>query len=163
MVAPQWEPNVSLGDVLTLLGLALTLISLLFATRGIRQNTLAQRSRFLLDLTERYFADTDVRRFFYKVDYEEFKYDEDAFPGSDEERWLDSLLYTFDIIGYMVRVRTVTLDEVGVVAFQVKRVLGNPEVIRYLSWLDTEHGTGLAHPDARYLMQAIEVANGRSG
>jgi len=168
MIGLQWKPDVTFGDVLTVVGFAFTLVSLIFAAREIRRNTLAQRTRFLLDFTERYFRDTDTRKFFYKIDYNKFRFHLSEFIGSDEERWLDSLLYTFDVIGRMVRTGAVTLDEVSIVAFQASRVLGNPEVGRYLEWLDGEHEEegrpGPAHSDARYLMRAIKAATrtGRS-
>ena len=161
MIGLQWKPDVTLGDVLTVVGFAFTLVSLIFAVREIRRNTLAQRTRFLLDFTERYFSDTDVRRFFYEIDYNRFRFYLTKFTGSDEERWLDSLLYTFDVIGRMIRTGAVTLDEVSIVAFQASRVLGNPEVDKYLKWLDEEYERegrpGPAHSDARYLMGAIKA------
>lgn len=159
MTGLQWNPEVTFGDILTVVGFAFTILSLIFAAREVRRNTLAQRTQFLLDFTERYFSDNDVRKFFYKIDYNKFQFDLDEFICSDEERWLDSLLYTFDVIGRMVRTGAVTLDEVSIIAFQASRVLRSPEVEKYLRWLDKEHAQegrpGAAHSDARYLMQAI--------
>jgi len=161
-----WNPEFTFGDILTLAGFIFTIASLILAAREVRRNTTAQRTQFLLDFTERYFADNDVRKFFYKIDYNKFKFDVKELVGSDEERWLDSLLYTFDLIGRMVRTGAVTLDEVSIIAFQASRVLGNPEVEKYLDWLDKEHaheGRRVpAHSDARYLRRAIKVPASKS-
>jgi hypothetical protein len=161
VISLQWNPEVTFGDALTIVGFVFTILTLVFTALEIRRNTLAQRIKFLLDLTERYFSDTAVRKFFYKVDYRQFRFDEDTFTGTDEERWLDSLLYTFDLIGFMVRTKAVRLDEVRIIAFQASRVLNNDEVKKYLLWLDEEHAREgqpeRAHDDARYLIEKTMV------
>jgi len=154
-----WYPEISIGDLLTLVGFVFAVVSLIFAGVQLRRNTAIQRAQFLLDITDRYFRDSDVRRFFYKLDYRQFKLDFKHFIGSDEERWLDSLLYTFDIIGRMVKMKVVTREEVDVIAFQASRVLRNPEVQKYLQWLDGEYQregrTERAHDDARFLAKTL--------
>ena len=159
MSSLQWNPEIGVGDLLTLLGFTFTIASLIFAGLQLRRNMATQRAQFLLDFTERYFSDSDVRKFFYKIDYGEFKLDFNQFIGSDEERWLDSLLYTFDVIGRMIKMRVVSVEEVDIIGFQASRVLRNPEVKEYLKWLDGEHrGEGRskrAHDDARYLVETL--------
>jgi hypothetical protein len=155
----EWNSQLGWEGVFTFLGFIAAVVSLIYAAREVRRNTQAQRAGFLLDLTERYFQDDDVRKFYYKIDYNEFVLDFDSFIGSDEERWLDSLLYTFDVIGSMVRMRVVTISEVKVFAFQAFRVLRNPEVEKYLAWLDNEYKregrTQRSHDDARYLVERL--------
>jgi len=114
MFVLEWKPEITIGDVLTAISTILAAIGLVFAGLQLRQNALVQRAQFLLDITERYFEDSDVRRFYYKLDYREFTFKDSSvqefyykldckdfdpdfkkFIGSDEERWLDQLIYIF--------------------------------------------------------------------
>ncbi|HEU0054366.1 MAG TPA: hypothetical protein VFQ39_14360, partial [Longimicrobium sp.] len=74
-------------------------------------------------------------------------------------RWLDQLIYTFDLIGQVLRMKAVTANEVQIFAFQASRVLRNSEVRKYLEWLDREYERENrptpAHADARYLAAAV--------
>ncbi len=116
-----------------------------------------------MELTERYFADNDVRRFYYKLEEEgdrRFIYDPKKFAGSPEERWLDQLLYTFDVIGWVVRTKSLTPAEAEMFAFQAKQVLENEEVKKYLAWLNEAYASKgrpvPAHKDARYLVESFQ-------
>ncbi|HEU0054602.1 MAG TPA: hypothetical protein VFQ39_15550, partial [Longimicrobium sp.] len=71
----HWKPEVGIGDILTSLGFLLTTIGLAFAIIQLRQNALERRAQFLLDLTDRYFSDIEVRRFYYRLDYNQFRLD----------------------------------------------------------------------------------------
>jgi hypothetical protein len=55
--------------------------------------------------------------------------------------------------------RAVTEKEVDVLAFQASRVLRNPEVVKYLNWLDGEYEREgrptPAHADARFLVETL--------
>jgi hypothetical protein len=159
MLGLAWNPELKVGDILILFGFIFTIAGLIFTVREIGRNTRVQRAQFLLEITERYFGDPEVRKFYYKIDYDQFKFDREKFLGTDEERWLDSLIYTFDIIGYLLRIGVLSKEEVSILAFQASQVLRNSEVIKYLKWLDDEY-KGLdrptpAHSDARYLAQIV--------
>lgn len=155
-----WNPELGWEQIFTLFGFIAAVISLIFAAREVRRNTLAQRAGFLLTLTERYFADNEIRKFYYQIDYHHFIFDLKSFVGSDEERWLDTLLYTFDVIGSLVRMNGVTINEVKIFAFQASRVLNNPEVKKYLAWLDEQYRREgkayIAHEDARFLIARLQ-------
>lgn len=164
LFALQWKAEVSVGDLATALGFIVATIGLFFAVKQLRQGALEQRANSLLELTERYFADNDVRKFYYRLDYNQFSLDLDKFAGSDEERWLDQLIYTFDVIGQVVRMGALTPSEAQIFAFQASRVLNNPEVKKYLDWLDGEYAREgrptPAHADARYLVQTLRQGAG---
>ena len=163
----QWNNEVTLGDIVTFLGVLFVGIALLFTTIEIRQNARTQKAGFLLDLTERYFRDDEMRKFFYRLDYGKWNFvepghepgDEPGFALSDEERWLDGSIYIFDIIGRMVKMRVITKKELEIISFQASRVLHNPEVEKYFIWLDNEYQKvgrpTPAHPDARFLSDFI--------
>lgn len=158
----HWSPVVSVGDVLTAAALFLTATGLLFAGMQLRRNTKAHRAQFLLEVSARYFSDDNIRRFSQKLDWQEFTFLQDKFPGSEEELRLDNLLYMFDIIGCMVRLSTLTVSEARIMAYQASRVLRNPEVSKYLTWLESvyaEEGIGVRpHDDARYLVEQLGIS-----
>jgi len=163
MFVLQWKPEITIGDILTAIGIIVATIGLVFAGLQLRQNTLVQRAQFLLNITERYFADSDVRSLYYKLDSYEFVLNLDSFIGSTEERLLDQLLYNFDIIGRMVKMGAVTISEVQILAYQASRVLNNPEVQKYLEWLDAtyyrEGIPSLPHKDAKFLVKCLSEEN----
>ena len=128
-------------------------IGFLFALRELHRSTQVQRAQALLDATQRYFGDVEVRRLYYDLDYNQitlvFENDHPKkwiradsshvpFIGSNEERCLDSLLYSLDTIGRIVELGVLKSKDAKIFAFQAQRILKNPEVTKYLNWLDGE-------------------------
>lgn len=151
--ALEWRPDFRPADALTLIGFVFTVTALVFTGFQLRRNSLVQRAQFLLSATERYFADSEVRRLYYDIDYGQFTIQFNdhepatfcrrgspakAFIGSDEERWLDNLLYTFDTIGRIVELRMLSWKEASIFAFQAVRVFQNATIQKYLEWLGNE-------------------------
>jgi len=146
----EWDPKIGIGEVLALLGIFVAAISILYAGRQLGQNGQelqltgrVARAQFLSDVTERYFSDKEMVEFFYRLDYPNldpiFEFDPATFPGSKEERLLDKLLYTYDLVGQLVQLEVLTFDEVRLFAFQASRVLQNQEVQKYLAWLEIQY------------------------
>jgi hypothetical protein len=81
------------------------------------------------------------------------------FFGSDEERLLDALLYTFDVIARVVELGAMSEGESRVFAFQAARVFRDKYVVVYLQWLDRERtrfgGDVPSHKSARDLVDRI--------
>jgi len=142
-----------LGNVAQLVSAAVALIGVLVGLRQLQRYIRVQRAQFLLATTERYFGDQEVRRLYYDIDYGRFEITFEKgvpvkvtrgdsqpkdFIGGDEERLLDSLLYTFDTIGRIVKVGALSRKEARVFAFQAKRVLSNSAVRKYLDWVNEQ-------------------------
>ena len=72
LFALQWKAEVGVGDLLTALGFIVAVIGLFCAVQQLRRGVLEQRANSLLELTERYFADNDVRKLLYRLDYNQF-------------------------------------------------------------------------------------------
>jgi hypothetical protein len=178
MQAPAWWQPLDLGDVASLLTGIITAVGILLAYKQLRHVAAAQRAQFLLNATERYFADDDVRALYYDIDYERFALTftngepaqvqrGDAAPirfvGSREERLLDGLLYTLDTIGRIVDLGVLADREAALFRFQAKRVFSNSAVQEYLTWLDGERarlgGESPAHQAARRLADGKNVSN----
>jgi hypothetical protein len=106
-----------------------------------------------------YFGDEQTRRFFYQLDWGKWHFDPQRIANAEEEPWLDSLLYNLDVIGRMVRIGALHLEDAKLIAFQAARVLNNEEVARYLEWLGKDyakHSLPLPHQDARFLAEKFQ-------
>lgn len=160
MFGLQWIPEFRPADVLTVIGFLATGFALWFTWREFRRNGRVQRAQFLLDITNRYFSDAEIKNLYYQIEWEKFKFNYETLGhGGKEEQALDNLLYTFDIIGHLVKIGTLNKEDVNIIAYQAARVLNNAEVQKYLVWLDGWYKkVGRLHPahaDARYLVQHL--------
>lgn len=164
----QWHNNVDLGDLLTFTGLFLAALSVVFTGRQLRttgqqvqhagkeleETMRSQRAQHLLAIHNLYFGHELTRRFYYKLDWQLWHFDPERIANSEEEPWLDNLLYNLDAIGRMVRIGAVPLEDAKVIAFQAARVMKNAEVQKYLTWLTQEYRNQRfppPHEDAQYL------------
>ena len=159
----KWNPEVGLGDILTVVGFLLTVGSLIFAGYQFRKSTQAQRANFLLTITERFFSD-DLRTLYYKLDWGKFKLSEALTKdgGTQDEKTLDELLYTIDVIGRLVRMGVISRKEVDVISSQILRVMSNPEVQQYVENLSVIYAHRFnqeAHSDAQSLYEFPEVTH----
>src|SRR4051812_27799600 len=114
----EWSNRLDIGNIMSLLGFLAASVRLFFSGNQIKRTRRVDRAKFILDVTARYFNDAEARKFYYQLDYDFWKFDLDKFPLSDEERWLDSMIYTFDLIGRMIRINVLSIDDVSILAFQ---------------------------------------------
>lgn len=165
MFGLQWKNEISIGDVLTIIGFLLTFVGLLFAGWQFLRQTAVDRARFLLELAKGHLVEESVRKLYYKIDQEDWVYDESKFHGSDDERNLDTMLYHFDLIGRMVKSNMLTPAEAQFFSYEAHRVLHNPEVKKYLEWLDKNLQVGgrphRHFPEARYLADLLSSNSSR--
>lgn len=157
----------TLSDVLTFAGLVVTIVTLLaiflqvrVASDQLRQNRDVEKARFLQDLMAQLLLGGELRKFWLRVDYGDFEFDAATFVGSDEELWLDALLYTYDYVGYLLKMNIITLEEVSLLGFSVSRLLEQSNAVQeYLAWLANDFKRlkmpGPPHPDARYLVERL--------
>ena len=136
-----FDPTFSIGHVIIACGFIATTIGLLMNALQLRRTTKVQRLDYLYRITHDLFADQDFRRFFYQLDYGRFKFDAESFRESDEELHLDRLLYTYDLVGRLIRNGVVELTDISNVSFEISQISSNPEVRLYLEWLETEYET----------------------
>lgn len=77
----------------------------------------------------------------YKLEYKRFKFDENTFPESDEEKALDKLLYSFTQISALYKMGTITRQDLALIEYDFLRVYSDEEVQKYFEFLDrTPHG-----------------------
>lgn len=168
-----WDPQLGWGEVISALAFLAAGGGLWFAGCQLRDATKVRRAQFLLSATERYFLDAEVRKLYYDIDYGKFaiqfnkrgepttytrcEAEAKPFIGSDEERYLDGLLYTFDTIGRIVDIGALSMTEAKLFSFQARRVFGDSSVVRLLAWLNRERerfgGEVPAHQAGRWLAE----------
>jgi len=172
VIALQWNPEVKISDVLTVIALTFTATALFFTGYQVQQGRLANRQQFLFSTIDRYLRDPVVRAFYYRLDYTEqefsWKFDPDLFPGSPEEVSLGYLLHTFCLIEQMLKAGVLSPFDVRVLGFEALRVMENKEVLRFLEWLDKDYDEILgpnnrSYSDARDLAQRFRDMRDNAG
>lgn len=157
----QWSPEFKIGDILTTVALLLTALALVFTGIQIRLSRVANRHQFLFTAVDRYFEDDAARKFYYRVDYQNqsfsWKFDSKTFPGSSEEASLDYILHTYSLMEQLIRERVILARDIKVLGFEAIRVLENPEVVRYLEWLDKDYNEILG-PNSQSFSDARNLA-----
>jgi hypothetical protein len=153
-MALSLDPQLRVADVVSIAALLAATASAIFAGTQVRRSRLTSRHQFLFDTFDRYFRDERVREFYYALDYHVWIFDSKSLPNSPEEPALDHLIYTFDMMEKMVRAKVFTESDVDIFGFQAVRVIDNPEVRKYLNWLDDEYSMvfgskQIAHSNAR--------------
>jgi hypothetical protein len=179
-VGPGDAGQYHLGDIITLGGVIFTAVGVFLAMFQLRNGAKVQRAQFLLETTDRYFSDSEVRSLFYDIDYGElhieFEYNNHKlkyaqptnfwrrkefvgkFLGSKEERLLDNLLYTLDTIGRVLDMGVLTEDEAKLFAFQASRVWEDDSVKEYREWVNNERERFNKPPAHPYVEKLLEVA-----
>ncbi|WP_299362164.1 hypothetical protein [Winogradskyella sp.] len=160
--------DITIDTIVSIIGFAFAIIGIWFTYKQMKETSRVNRVKFIYDLTNDLFGDDKIREFFYKIDYEKFTFnleEIDKFKDSSEERWLDAILYRYDVIGRMVKTKTIPLNDIDYILFEIIQVYKNKDVKNYLKWLDGEfedHGKlgdnkrKRAHDDFRWLAEQIE-------
>lgn len=163
--------QLNIGHIISIVGFLATAIGLLVAVIQMRRNLMIHRADFIRSVTSDLFDDSELRKFFYEIDYEKFKFSKDdlsKFKGSDDERRLDALLYKYDTIAKMLRLKLVKNDDIEFLLFEFFQIMNNKQVLKYLEWLDSEykkHGPVFSgnrkrpHDNARWLFDNIKNNN----
>ncbi|MGY1593085.1 hypothetical protein ACI79D_13985 [Geodermatophilus sp. SYSU D00708] len=161
VTALQWNPEVKIGDVLTVIALGLTATALFFTGYQVRQGRLTSRQQFLFTTIDRYFRDSTARAFFYRLDYTtqpfSWRFDPAWFPGSREEAALDYFLHTFCLVEQMLQAGVLKPADVKLLGFEALRVMESKEVLAYLDWLDKDYDEFLG-PNCGSFMDARRLA-----
>ncbi|SEF23559.1 hypothetical protein SAMN05421837_102247 [Amycolatopsis pretoriensis] len=78
---------------------------------------------------------------------------------SEDEPAIDHLLFVYDLIGYYTETGVIEEGELPIIRFEASRVLHNKQMVKYLTWLDSEYAavgiTGPAYAHARKLAERV--------
>lgn len=138
----SFDGNWNIGHVILVFGFLSTSAGLLLNYLMFRRTYKIQRLDYLYRVTHDLFTNEEFRKFFYKIDYGHFQFNEeqiDSFKESEDERHMDALLFKYDLIASLVRSRILKSSDLNHVAFEISQVFQNASVQRYLSWLEDEY------------------------
>jgi len=134
--------------------LLVPILSLLIAASafaiGVRKTTLANklgRAKIVSECLHAFINDDMMHRAFYKIEYNELKYD-GSFHTSNEEREVDKLLKHFSDLAMMWENGLINLEDIRSVQYFILRIVNDSEIRKYLSFVDSWadcSGTGI-HP-----------------
>jgi glutaredoxin-related protein len=128
-------PVISLGS------LALSILAICRETQYTKFNYV---TKTLTDFSN----NPNLTQMFYKLEYNEFKYDREIFLESKKEKELDPLLRHFSVLALAWEKGQVNIKDIRPVEYYIRRIVENNEVKEYIKdhedWLKKE-GT-LEHP-----------------
>jgi hypothetical protein len=130
------------SEVATTVAATAAAIGVVVAAVQFWRNARVQQAQFVSNLIRDHFEREELRRFFYRVDYEEFEFSKEdlaGFKGSDDERLLDELLYKYNHVAQLVRLGVIALSDIEFIMFEMIQIFKNTAVIEYISWLDGEY------------------------
>lgn len=134
MLALQFRPEFTVGDIANVLLFVAAVPTLGFTWWQVRLNTLTQRTQLLKDLYFSFDSNQGLQDAFYEVEYDKFVYGSN-FHGSPLERKIDGLLDRFDLICHLFRSGMLSEPEIKPFEYYLRRIYGNPEIQKYLLFL----------------------------
>lgn len=134
-----WNGEINASNIIAIIAILLAVTTASFAYRQLSETARTNRARFLFDILKWYLDDKGLRNMFYRLDYGIWKFDVSTFPLSDDEPAIDHLLYVYDVIGYYIEIGALNKEELPIIRFEANQVLHNPEIVKYLTWLDSEY------------------------
>jgi hypothetical protein len=141
----SFEWKISIGDILSTTSI---LVGVLLAWWQLRKSNQQNRAEFIIGLLAKHVADNDTLNMLYKLEYKRYKFDENIFPESEEEKALDKLLYSFTQISALYQIGTITRQDLALIEYDFLRVYSDEEVQKYFAFLDqTPHGLATDEAD----------------
>jgi hypothetical protein len=130
--------SVTVADLVSSAGIV---VAVLLAWWQLRKANKQNRAQFVVSLLTEYTSDPEGLELLYKIEYQEWKFDKEAFAGSSDEKSLDKLLYSFQQISALYEMGTITRKDLRLIEYDFLRVYCDPEVQKYFDFLDcTPHG-----------------------
>lgn len=146
-----------------LLGIIAALFGGAMAIQTFRLNTRTNKSKFVLDLSEIFLKDSELKTFWYRLDYDgplSWKFDLSDFRHSAEERYLDSLLHRCAVVGQLLRSKSVHARDLANIYPVIRQIFCNEQVREYLRFNMLDFWRVAGHvqphwPDAHYLYEQL--------
>ncbi len=139
----EWNPEISMGNVILASLLLLTFVGLIMNYVQMRKSLVQKRAEFLITLARDYLLDPDLIELYYQIDYEKFEFDESMLQ-TDREKKLDKLLYIYENIARMYLMDNINKNDIKYFAYRFIRVYQNPEVGKYVAFLNEWYGKKLS-------------------
>lgn len=134
----SFDCTITFGTVVSTLSL---LAAILLTWWQIRKANKQNRAQLVINILSGHVSDPETLAMLYKLEYNDFEFNEKTFPQSSEERALDKLLYSFEQISALYEMRTIRRKDLALIEYDFLRVYCNEEVQKYFAFLDrTPHG-----------------------
>ena len=130
--------TLTIGDVLNFLMLLVTIHSIKFAARQIKQTEKINRASLVKELLMTMHDNAEMRDLFYKIEWSEYRLGEFDFSNnSADEKGLDKLLSFFEIVCGLYERKVFTKADIKLFSYRMRRVAEHPDVQQYLGFLGT--------------------------
>ncbi|MFL6214215.1 MAG: hypothetical protein ACJ74J_10040 [Blastocatellia bacterium] len=123
-----------MADIINALLLLAAVIGIFLTYHQTQQTYKTQKATFFKDLYSMMFSDSDIRRAYQQIEYDEFVYDEN-FHGSSNEHLVDRLLSFADLVCYLFDQKMLTEHEMNFFKYEFIRIYTNENVQNYLKFL----------------------------
>jgi|HubBroStandDraft_4_1064222.scaffolds.fasta_scaffold996480_1 hypothetical protein len=147
----KWQSTVSLSDIVAITAFVIATVTAILAYRQYRITVVTNRARFTLDFMQQWYSNTEIRKMYYRIDYQRWLFDPDSFRMSADEPAVDQILFMLDLVSHLLKLGVLSRSELSIIRFEAIAVLENEEVKKYLKWLDSEgENMGIA-PGSTYV------------
>src|SRR5688572_18513689 len=130
MRKPTFVNQFTVGDLLSVVAILIACIGLFLNLLQMQADSRQKRAEYIINLSNQATSDQDIQDIYYKIEYEEFIYDED-FHESDDERKLDKLLEVYENMAKLYQLNNITLDDLDYVAYSYLVVYQDSNVQDY--------------------------------
>jgi hypothetical protein len=127
--------EVRIGDLISAISFTVAAVGLFLNWWQLRLAAIRKRAEFIVSVFNQFITDTESSQAFYDVEYNRLEYNQ-SFHGSPEERRLDRLLYYFEKIAALYKLKTISLQDLELVRYEFIRVYRNKAVKSYFETLD---------------------------
>jgi hypothetical protein len=128
--------TMTISDHINLALLVATLIGVFAAYRQIYISNRQKRADLVLQLCNQFYQDKEIQEIYYKIEYNDFKYEIQKFHGSEEEKQLDKLLGLFSNIGQLYDMKIIKDADLEFIKYEFQIIYENKSVTAYFKTLD---------------------------
>jgi hypothetical protein len=131
------ELGKSIAPLATIGSMVVGVTGIVIAATSLRAALRTNRAKFVYDLTESFLKDTELKQFWYRLDYDKISdrawtFSLSNFRHSTEERLVDTLLYKFVVVGHMLKNKSISLDDIEGLFTICRQTFRNSSVQEYL-------------------------------
>ena len=131
----MFKNEVSIGDILTFLGMTLAAISIFLSFMEYRKNNDKKRAEFLSLTYSTYMWDPEILDLYHKIEAGNFRYRKEI-HGSLEEKNLDKLLGIFEYAARLLYMKNIKQEDFTFGLYEFLVLYKNREVRKYIYSLD---------------------------
>jgi DNA-binding Lrp family transcriptional regulator len=127
-----------IGEWINIAIALITGIGLYLTARQIHRGVRQRANDNVSNLIQKLFNDPIISKAYYKIEYDEFKYDPSTFHRTDLEKEIDSLISEFDRIAREYERKLIKLSDLEPISYKYLRVWENEEINKYLNFLHNQ-------------------------